>query len=164
MKKTILACTVFSFALLACSNEKAPATQEAATKNEPMVATQPAENLTADKNQASTEINQSKWVGDYKGTLPCADCEGIKTEIELNNDYTYELEQEYLKTGNENKSKIKGKFKFDSKNASIIELDQSADNVRLLIGENKLTYLPLDSDKPTEGALAEFYILKKDIN
>ena len=36
------------------------------------------------------------WAGVYEGTLPCADCEGIETEIELKKDKTYTLTQHYL--------------------------------------------------------------------
>jgi copper homeostasis protein (lipoprotein) len=36
------------------------------------------------------------WAGNYQGILPCADCEGIKTQILLNKDLSYVLETQYL--------------------------------------------------------------------
>ena len=35
--------------------------------------------------------NSLDYIGTYKGILPCADCEGIETELELNSDKTYEI-------------------------------------------------------------------------
>jgi len=34
----------------------------------------------------------------YEGILPCADCEGLKTELTLNRDLTYNLKETYLAT------------------------------------------------------------------
>lgn len=36
------------------------------------------------------------YVGVYEGTLPCADCPGIKTVLTINADSTYRLTSEYL--------------------------------------------------------------------
>jgi copper homeostasis protein (lipoprotein) len=36
------------------------------------------------------------WNGVYTGTLPCADCEGIKTRIVLKKDGTFERNMTYL--------------------------------------------------------------------
>lgn len=48
-----------------------------------------------------TEAKKDKAVtadfyGTYQGTLPCADCSGIKTTLKINGDTTYELRSEYL--------------------------------------------------------------------
>jgi uncharacterized lipoprotein NlpE involved in copper resistance len=36
------------------------------------------------------------WAGTYAGTLPCADCEGIRTELVLGSDGRYTLRRTYL--------------------------------------------------------------------
>lgn len=36
------------------------------------------------------------WPGTYHGTLPCADCEGIKTELIIKQDNNYTIRQQYL--------------------------------------------------------------------
>lgn len=40
--------------------------------------------------------NSLDWSGIYRGVLPCADCEGIRTEIRLNADLSYEMTTQYL--------------------------------------------------------------------
>ena len=60
--------------------------------------------LTSCKNETKTEDNVGNsdpsatdttlaegltWKGQYKGTLPCADCEGIATTLNLNADGTF---------------------------------------------------------------------------
>lgn len=48
----------------------------------------------------TTEIKAEKivpvYVGTYEGTLPAADCPGIKTTLKINGDTTYELRSEYI--------------------------------------------------------------------
>ena len=36
------------------------------------------------------------WAGVYKGMIPCADCEGIDVEIQLNEDNSYKMVMNYL--------------------------------------------------------------------
>ena len=49
--------------------------------------------------------NSLDWAGTYEGTLPCADCPGIKTTITLKDDNTYTISEEYLER--KQKQKIK---------------------------------------------------------
>jgi len=39
---------------------------------------------------------KSKLSGTYEGTLPCADCPGLKTLITFNSDGTFHMEETYL--------------------------------------------------------------------
>lgn len=103
------------------------------------------------------------WHGEYQGVFPCADCEGIKTELELNLDKTYELSEEYLGQGKGHETTVKGKFVFDRTNPSIIILDQAADGRRFFVGENQIFTLDRTSGKKIEGPLAQHYILIKEI-
>jgi len=41
-------------------------------------------------------LNSLDWPGIYRGVLPCADCEGIETEIKINADLTYVISSTYL--------------------------------------------------------------------
>ena len=47
---------------------------------------------------ATTTVNtkNKNFYGTYEGTLPCADCSGIRTTLKINSDTTYELRSEYL--------------------------------------------------------------------
>ncbi len=106
-------------------------------------------------------LNAVDWVGTYRGTLPCADCEGIETVITLNEDGTYKKNDTYLtnKEG-ENKFEEAGKFVWDE-SGSIITLQSSSGESKYKVGENKLFALDMDG-KLVEGQLADKYILVKE--
>ena len=105
--------------------------------------------------------NSLDWNGEYKGSLPCADCEAIKTKLILNKDKTFELSSKYEGAKNtEQKLKSKGSFTFDTKNPSIILLG-APENKKIFIGENYVQFLDEDGNKIT-GPMADLYILKKD--
>ena len=83
-------------------------------------------------------LQKPHWIGlgEYKGIFPCADCQGIETELELKADKTYELTQEYLGKGKNNESKGKGTFGFDPDHPSVIRLDKAGENLKFFVGEN----------------------------
>lgn len=154
MKKSIIAISLASLVLVACSKtenkkveEQTPATTEAVS-----------EATVADN--AHTAENALDWNGAYKGILPCADCEGIKTELELNSDKTYEIKETYLGKGDGKPFESKGSFQFDSKNLSIIELDKAGDSRKYFVAEGYLKALDMDGKEIT-GDLADKYQLKK---
>lgn len=155
MKKSIIAISLASLVLAACSKtenkkveEQTPATTE--TVSEATVA-----------DTAHTAENALDWNGTYKGILPCADCEGIKTELELNSDKTYEIKETYLGKGDGKPFESKGSFQFDSKNSSIIELDKAGDSRKYFVAEGYLKALDMDGKEIT-GDLADKYQLKKE--
>jgi len=53
----------------------------------------PEQNLDAMPDNSLTSLD---WPGIYRGVLPCADCEGIETEIKINADLTYVISSTYL--------------------------------------------------------------------
>lgn len=71
-------------------------------------------NATASSQNTQKEIVQSevkdvnKHFGKFKATLPCADCEGIKSTLILNQNGTFTLIDEYL--GKDAKFASKGKY------------------------------------------------------
>lgn len=166
MKKTALVLSICALVVTACS-KPAEKTQENTTLV-PVTATTPApaEQASVQKNLPTGDNAETSlsWDGEYKGVFPCADCEGIKTELELNSDKTYELTEKYLGKGNQKETKIKGKFEFDKIDSSIINLDQAADDQRFFVGENTLSALARDTGKPIDGPNAEHYVLKKDLH
>ncbi|ULQ50864.1 copper resistance protein NlpE N-terminal domain-containing protein [Flavihumibacter fluvii] len=99
------------------------------------------------------------WNGIYYGVLPCADCEGIETLIQLNNDKTYTIKTKYQgKSGDIITST--GSFTWN-KEGSKITLDKQQPGI-YLVGENKLVHLDKDG-KTISGSLAEKYILQKQM-
>ena len=85
MKKTLLLLLLaLPLLLAACQTPSTPATD--ATDSNAVVDSHTAENAL-------------DWPGRYAGLLPCADCEGIQTQLTLNADKTYVLEEHYVKNG-----------------------------------------------------------------
>ncbi|MES2412103.1 MAG: copper resistance protein NlpE N-terminal domain-containing protein [Bacteroidota bacterium] len=109
----------------------------------------------ADIHNAKNSID---YVGTYKGILPCADCEGLETEIAINENTTFSIKTKYLGKGN----KIfvqKGNFTWNKKGNTIILTGVNEPN-QYFVGENTLTKLDIYGKKIT-GSFAEEYILSK---
>ena len=103
-------------------------------------------------------MNSVDWPGIYQGVLPCADCEGIQTQIVLNKDLSYLLDIRY--NGKDEKIyQTKGTFTWDE-NGSKITLD-SPDKQIYLVGENKLLVIDKNGNRIT-GDLAGKYIIEKE--
>lgn len=101
--------------------------------------------------------NSLDWNGIYQGILPCADCEGIKTQIRLNLDNTFILRTKYL--GKKDTIIFEtGIFKWDKKGAKITL--NANNNNQYLVGENVLFKLDLNGEKIT-SSLSDNYILPK---
>lgn len=135
MKKilTIATLSLASLVLIACSqnNDKTPLKESDLEQTQ--VSTTPDQTPPATVDGAETSLD---WAGEYTGTFPCASCEGIKIKLKLNPNHTYELDEEYLGTPTKNESEVTGSFSFDTKNPSIITLDETADHRKFFIGEN----------------------------
>ncbi|MHA3981501.1 copper resistance protein NlpE [Acinetobacter venetianus] len=152
MKKSIIALSLASIFLVACSKADNKNNQE-------QTPTAASEVVAVDS--AHTAENSLDWNGTYKGVLPCADCEGIETELELNADKTYELKETYLGKGDGKAFESKGSFQFDANNTSVIELDKTGDNRKYFVAEGYLKALDMEGNEIT-GDLADKYELKKE--
>src|SRR5690606_511515 len=116
------------------------------------------------KKTASTEgadpahnsRNSVDWAGTYEGTLPCADCPGIRYTITLNDDDTYVLKTRYLERGDSVFTES-GTFAWDEHGGKITLSDRGE---RFQVGENRLFHLDMEGNRIT-GDLAEHYVLTK---
>ncbi|GHT68088.1 lipoprotein [Bacteroidia bacterium] len=109
---------------------------------------------------AHNSRNSLNWQGVYKGTTPCADCEGIQTTLTIN-DSTYVLETVYLGKSNE-VYKTEGNFVWNKEGSRITLDNEKANgfNAQIRVGENVLWLLD-SKGKQIEGELAEMYELRK---
>ncbi len=104
--------------------------------------------------------NSLDWQGTYKGVTPCADCEGIETEIVLNADLTFTLKTKYLGKGDGKVFQEAGSFIWD-KTGGIISLEGLKGRPsQYKVGENRLIQLDMEG-KIITGDLAEKYVLTK---
>lgn len=105
-----------------------------------------------------TSRNVLDWSGVYRGTMPCADCDGIRTEVILIEGDRFMMKQQYL--GKEDSVyTTKGNISWDVDGARItLKPADGSDSLRLLVGERRLFKLD-DAGRRVTGELAENYIL-----
>lgn len=108
---------------------------------------------TGDNSQVSLD-----WAGVYQGVLPCADCEGIKTQLVLNEDLTYVLQTQYMGEYDSIFTES-GSFEWDDTGSKISLSNQ--ENHDYIVGENQLFRLDREGKRIT-GSLENHYILKKE--
>ena len=114
-----------------------------------------------DKKNSTLSIspkNSIDYVGVYKGILPCADCQGLETEIAINENTTFSIKTKYQGKGDKVFLK-KGHFTWNKKGDIIILTDKNGPN-QYLVGKNKLTQLD-SSGKIFADNLADEYVLSK---
>lgn len=109
------------------------------------------------KPDLHTSQNSLDLKGTYVGTLPCADCEGIKTTIRLNEDMSYDAVTEYLGK-KDGVFETRGYYKWEESGQNILLSDENETTYK--VGKNKLTQLDKSGNVVTAD-LAEFYILTK---
>lgn len=149
MKKSALILAVATFVLFGCKSGE---------KHE-MVFDGPIETVNS-KPDGHTSKESLDWAGVYEGTTPCADCDGIKTTVQLKTDKTFTMSQNYLgKTGDDIRFRESGTFSWDDNGQDVI-LETGKHKIRFHVGENELTMLDMEGNV-AKGELANFYILKK---
>lgn len=106
----------------------------------------------------ATAQNSLDVVGKYKGVLPCADCEGMETIIELKNDSTYSRVIKYLGKKDDT---FTATGKWTWVNGFVINLGSIKEGPnRYFVAEGKLIQLDMSGNRIT-GNLADQYELKK---
>lgn len=100
------------------------------------------------------------WDGTYKGTVPCASCEGIEVTLTLNMDRTYKIVTNYLGRNDALEQENTGSFTWDN-TGSIITLEKVAQGPnQYKVGENRIWQLDMNGNQ-IMGDLADHYILTK---
>lgn len=108
---------------------------------------------------AAANLSSVNWLGTYTGTLPCADCPGIQTQITLFADNTYKVNWQYLSKDTNTYTET-GTFQWNE-SSRIITLDNSVETPSCYkVGERTLTQMDMDCNVIT-GELAENYVLVK---
>ncbi|QNL52328.1 copper resistance protein NlpE N-terminal domain-containing protein [Olivibacter sp. SDN3] len=160
MMKKLLTLSLVSLLCWSCNNS---GTSNSTETNTGIADTTTDEYIPIDATSDAADMHNAQnsldVVGVYKGVLPCADCEGIETEVELKDDDTYVKKTKYLGKGDGDVQEEKGSFSWED--GSNIVLNGASDGPnKYFVGENTLTTLDLDGEKVT-GELAENYVLKK---
>ncbi len=127
---------IVAFAITACHTRKTAANEGA--------------------DPAHNSRNSVDWAGTYQGTLPCADCPGIRYTITLNEDDSYLVETRYLEKSDSVFTES-GSFKWDKNGGKITLADRGE---KFQVGENQLFHLDMEGNRIT-GNLAKYYVLTK---
>lgn len=155
MKKIGLLFALVATVIIGCKNEEKKEMKEV-TSEETM------DTMVSEVVDGHNSQNSLDWAGIYEGTTPCADCEGIKTILELNEDNTYVLSQTYLgKPEIDNEFKRNGSFTWNGL-GSIVTLKDGDAEFEYKVGENQLWILDANGDI-IDGDLADMFILKKKV-
>jgi uncharacterized lipoprotein NlpE involved in copper resistance len=142
----VLLVVTFTLSMISCANEAVPPP--------------PVEEVQDPATPADNSQNSLDWNGTYKGTTPCADCEGIEVELRLSQDSTYTLSQKYLGKGDGTPIVKTGNFTW-STDGSTVELGGITDApAKFKVGEGRIWMLDMQGNK-IEGELADKYILTK---
>lgn len=114
--------------------------------------------------KASIDIHNSQnsldWQGIYTGLIPCADCEGIETQITLNANMTFVVKSKYLSKGNSEIVEDKGNFCWDKSGGSVSFEGLKGKPFEYKVEENRLIQLDMNGEI-INGTLTKKYELKK---
>jgi len=136
--------------LLNCQNPKA--------ENPPPAPTE-VEVIGNPENKIQTPTNSRDYLGIYKGTLPCADCAGIETSLELAEDFGFTMVTKY-KGKTDEPIENKGTFRWLADGKTIALDADKASSQKYLVGDGTLTKVDNQGNK-IKGKSADKYILKK---
>lgn len=144
---------VFYFCLAAISLSACNQT----SKNSQHTAADSTAHETAAADNAHTSQNSLDWSGTYEATIPCADCEGIKTNIALKSNNTFIIVSEYINKNS--KVEDSGKIMWHN-NGSVVHLTGKETDIKLKVGENKLIGLDQEGHE-IDGPNAHLYVYNK---
>lgn len=123
-----------------------------------------AETDKKDRQNSKTDLHTSEnsldWAGKYWGKLPCADCNGIDTELTLNPDLTYVLIENLEKNGVIFHDTLRGKFTWAGNAINLDNIPADTRPASFQVEENQLRQLDMSGNKIT-GELEGKYILTK---
>lgn len=145
MKKSLLILGIIAIGLTSCKKEIE--TESEGTSVDSTI-------VQVDEHNAKNSLD---YQGNYRGNLPCADCESIETTISLTED-SYIKETVY-KGKSSKVFKETGKFTWNDA-GNTITLSGSAAPNQYFVGENALFHLDVDG-KRIEGDLASKYQLSR---
>jgi len=166
MKYSIIAPGIAAMIITSCNNIPEKKIEAATTDTNSTiksVTNKTKDSLILYKATGDNSFNALDWPGTYTGTIPCADCEGIETQITIGKDLYYSMKIKYPVKSGESVHENNGRFTWN-KEGSTITLNgiENAPN-QYLVGENILIRLDMKGNRIT-GKNASKYHLKKKVN
>lgn len=108
----------------------------------------------------SADVDLAAVAGTYEGTLPAADCPGIKTVLTINADSTYQLQQDYIdrKDGHDEAS---GVLQVLDGNVMMLVRPSSGEHSFYKVKDSKSIVMTDSLGNEPEGETAKLYVLTK---
>ncbi|MGL4293464.1 MAG: copper resistance protein NlpE [Bacteroidales bacterium] len=146
--KGIYFCMVsFGLILLSASCKPKTASTESKENNQ-------AEVQVSDQHTAQTSLD---YPGIYEGTIPAADCPGIKVTLILNKDKTYQMTNDYIDRKDASYTD-KGAYTIDGNYVTLDHKDGAPQYLKVEEGQIRM----LDAEKQViPGEMGNHYILKQ---
>lgn len=145
-KKFYLAAAFCTVILVGCTNSKKANNSEGTNAETAQV---------ADMHNAETSLD---YFGEYKGTIPAADCPGIEVTLIFNKDHTYSQKYVYIDREDAEFNET-GTFKVEGN--ILTTTPKEGEKSYYKVEEGRIVML--DADKqPVTGALADLYVLKQE--
>ena len=140
---------VLAAAIMVSCNGKNTAQSEANTDSTSVADTTASENL-----------DLAAVAGTYEGTLPAADCPGIKTVLTIHADSTYQLTQDYLerKDGHDEAS---GVLRVLDGKVLVLERPSSGEQTYYKVKDDQHVVMTDSLGNEPEGETAKLYVLTK---
>ena len=109
---------------------------------------------------AAESVDLAAVAGTYEGTLPAADCPGIKTVLTINADSTYQLQQDYIdrKDGHDEAS---GVLQVLDGNVLMLVRPSSGEHTFYKVKDNSSVIMTDSLGNEPEGETAKLYVLTK---
>ena len=111
-------------------------------------------------DSVSVDVDLTAVAGTYEGTLPAADCPGIKTVLTINADSTYQLQQDYIdrKDGHNEAS---GVLQVLDGNVMMLVRPSSGEHSFYKVKDSKSIVMTDSLGNEPEGETAKLYVLTK---
>ncbi len=111
-------------------------------------------------DSVSADVDLAAVAGTYEGTLPAADCPGIKTVLIINADSTYQLQQDYIdrKDGHDEAS---GVLQVLDGNVMMLVRPSSGEHTFYKVKDSKSIVMTDSLGNEPEGETAKLYVLTK---
>lgn len=111
-------------------------------------------------DSVSADVDLAAVAGTYEGTLPAADCPGIKTVLIINADSTYQLQQDYIdrKDGHDEAS---GVLQVLDGNVMMLVRPSSGEHTFYKVKDGKSIVMTDSLGNEPEGETAKLYVLTK---
>ncbi|WP_051935771.1 copper resistance protein NlpE [Salegentibacter sp. Hel_I_6] len=138
--------------LISCKDQEKTAESNSLESSDEEINTKP--------DSAHNSQNSLDWDGVYEGVLPCGDCEGIETSIQLKKNLDYVLSQHYMGRDDteENNFNETGKFEWN-KQGNTVSLGKRK-KLYFQVSENYLLQVFKDESKVMGDSAVKYRLTK----